>query len=677
MNSDITQCTEEGSKNHYTMYGYFERRQYKHKTTLPTDFEWGRYVSINKDLQEAGITTEEYAKYHYLVYGIHEKRTYNSLPGDFEWREYLSCNLDVLEAGITTKEGAVKHYLTYGISDERNYKKIKVNDLYDLNKKNIYIVCENNTGGSWKYLVDIMNNYNNYNYIFLNTKESLKKIKRESLIVIQYLFNVEFHINELIEIIQSSKLRLVIPLHDFYWFDINKPNQHNKYLSSNISVNKQIIQFFDIAQKVVCPSEFVYKEYSKYFNTSKFIIVPHNDYPLTIGPPIVPKINNTINIGIFNDYSIYKGKESYNYLTEKVKIHNGKVVNYMIVGKNIPRYSECEFYDFVKYYNIHAFLLLNKWGETYCYTLTKILNSGLPIFYNNIGAFKERIPRNDHYFINLENENQCNTSLKDNFCTFLDHIIDKNGDSYKNITDFTLKYNPYYNTLLHNYKNVVIITSKIIVSSNKLDYIHYRSIYTADQRYSDTLKTIQSIKTHIPGAYIILVDNSTLPNEQSIVLKKEVGHFLNINNEEYSYYTDKSEYKGFGEIYQTILALKYIQDNNIQYESLFKISGRYFLNDSFNINKYHTSTFVFKKNESLSDRNYYYTSFYKMGNNLQNYIQILQKILHIKNFDKYNNFKDLEVILPRELKDNGIKYDTIPILGITQNISVWNDKSNI
>jgi hypothetical protein len=66
-----------------------------------------------------------------------------------------------------------------------------------------------------------------------------------------------------------------------------------------------------------------------------------------------------------------------------------------------------------------------------------------------------------------------------------------------------------------------------------------------------------------------------------------------------------------------------------------------------------------------------------MGNNLQNYIQILQKILHIKNFDKYNNFKDLEVILPRELKDNGIKYDTIPILGITQNISVWNDKSNI
>ena len=33
--------------------------------------------------------------------------------------------------------------------------------------------------------------------------------------------------------------------------------------------------------------------------------------------------------------------------------------------------------------------MLNEWGETYGYLLTKIINSGLPLLYNNFGAVKE------------------------------------------------------------------------------------------------------------------------------------------------------------------------------------------------------------------------------------------------------------------------------------------------
>ena len=681
MNQDVQPHTEESAKNHYDLYGESEGRKYKTSNVIPTGFNWEEYISINSDLKEAGIVDEESARYHFLVYGIYEKRRYKHdqiLPTDFDWKEYIACNLDISEGGITTKELAIDHYLKHGILEGRKYIKFKYKQEDHKNKKEIYIVCENNNGGSWKYLVDIMDNYKNYNYIFLNTKESITNIKKGSLIIVQYLFNIEFSIHTLLSLISTLNLKLIIPIHDFYWFDINTKNQHNKYLITNAVNDTSVIKLFNLAYKVICPSDFVHKEYSKYFNTSNFITVPHNDYSVT-NELIIPKVKTIINIGIFNDYSIYKGKEAYEYITNNVVQYKGYFPKYLIVGKNIPRYNESDFYEYVSRYNIHAFLLLNKWGETYCYTLTKILNSGLPIFYNNIGAFKERIPTSDHYFVNSNSESDYSDTvlLKERFCKFLDYLIANNrNDSYKQILSNKIHYVPFYNNLLHNYKDIVIITSKIIVSNNKLNYAGNRSIYTPIERYNDTLKTIQSIKKYIPEAYIILVDNSELNTQQSIVLNRELGHFLNINNKEYSYYTDKSEYKGFGEIYQTILGLKYIQDNNIQYESLFKISGRYILNNSFDINNYRTEGFIFKKNTTLSDRKYYYTCFYKIGN-IQEYIQILKRILKITNFDKYNNFKDLEVIVPHELNENKIKFNTIPLLGLTQNVSVWDDKSNI
>ena len=45
----------------------------------------------------------------------------------------------------------------------------------------------------------------------------------------------------------------------------------------------------------------------------------------------------------------------------------------------------------IKNNKIHALLYLNKYGETWCYSLSKAIKTGLPILYNNLGAFKERL----------------------------------------------------------------------------------------------------------------------------------------------------------------------------------------------------------------------------------------------------------------------------------------------
>ena len=105
--------------------------------------------------------------------------------------------------------------------------------------------------------------------------------------------------------------------------------------------------------------------------------------------------NNEINIGNLSGFSEYKGRDYILDLIDKYKTYNNYTINFIVVGYNSPAYNETEYYEYVKKYNIHGLTYLNKWGETWCYSLTKALNTGLPIVYNNIGAFKERISNKD------------------------------------------------------------------------------------------------------------------------------------------------------------------------------------------------------------------------------------------------------------------------------------------
>ena len=51
------------------------------------------------------------------------------------------------------------------------------------------------------------------------------------------------------------------------------------------------------------------------------------------------------------------------------------------------------FFDINIKYNIHCLTYLSIVGESLCYSLTKGLVSQLPIFYNNIGTFDERVDK--------------------------------------------------------------------------------------------------------------------------------------------------------------------------------------------------------------------------------------------------------------------------------------------
>ena len=250
-------------------------------------------------------------------------------------------------------------------------------------------------------------------------------------------------------------------------------------------------------------------------------------------------------------------------------------------------------------------------------------------------------------------------------------IINK-SDIIDNEEYYKLYYEPIYK------KNIVIITSKIYTSNKSFSYVNNRSIYTKDERLSQTINTIDSIRNKIPDSYIILFDNSEFDNNEYDLLDNYVDKFINITDSaELNYYTNEYEYKAFAEIFQMLklydVFFKKIDSKMIN--NIFKITGRYILNDKFNYNNYnneYNDKNIFKRDYNLDYMKYYYTCFYKISKNfLHEYFKILLETFNNK--DYYVN-KNLEEIIPEIINYNFIEFKE---LGITQYIAVFNQINNI
>ena len=336
----------------------------------------------------------------------------------------------------------------------------------------IYIICENKLGGSFKYLKDLIRIYK-FKPIFIKNKSELNNInfKEQDYIIVQYLMFTDLSVNDVINVYKKYNFKIIIPIHDFYWMT-NKfygysSLFHNLYITENFTISNEVDTLFNIADYIICPSSFMYNFIKKYFTKCKNIkLIPHNDYDVNYSnDKYVPKIlNKTINIGVFHEFSEYKGKEYYLMLLNHFKDYKEYKLNFLIPGKNIPKYNEHEFFNFIKEYNVHCFTFLNKWGEPYCYTLTKALISGLPIIYNNIGALIDRIPDDPHYFkvFNTEKEMDNHKHLIRHFSDLLNYIILNNGadEKLKKSINNRMIIRSEYNNIFANFLKVNQFTVK-------------------------------------------------------------------------------------------------------------------------------------------------------------------------------------------------------------------------
>ena len=117
-------------------------------------------------------------------------------------------------------------------------------------------------------------------------------------------------------------------------------------------------------------------------------------------------------------------------------------------------------------------------------------------------------------------------------------------------------------------------------------YSKTRSIYSFEELFNQTINTIKSIRKYIPYSHIVLFDNSNLSDINKKTLTDLTDCFINVtDNKLLNYYTD-SKYKCIGEMAQTCYFydyyLKNIHNKNV-ITNFFKISGRYLINDKFNL----------------------------------------------------------------------------------------------
>ena len=228
--------------------------------------------------------------------------------------------------------------------------------------------------------------------------------------------NVENFVNALI---MKPYITLIVTVHDFYWLKQNNPNIVYSAFEKTQTTYHMCQKLFERANLVIFPSNMLqhrFAEKNVNFDNINYIVQPHCDVYYNDIEPYYPMIeNHTIKILYIGVFCEHKG---FNLLINILKLfskyqhpYEGSRYNIQLyllgynplsTENNVYTIPGIEIINLGKYNNKNVFKLINMIKpniitlmsiaeETWSYTLSIVLKTGLPIFYNNIGAYKERI----------------------------------------------------------------------------------------------------------------------------------------------------------------------------------------------------------------------------------------------------------------------------------------------
>lgn len=176
-----------------------------------------------------------------------------------------------------------------------------------------------------------------------------------------------------------------------------------------------------------------------------------------------------------------------------------------------------------------------------------------------------------------------------------------------------------------------IITSVINTISTDLTY-GPRSFYNINERFEQTLQTIQTIKYYVPNADIYLIEGSHITFEMEYIFENVVNKYINVYNNKYIRTAVESKLKGYGEAAQIYHVFNKYDFTN--YDYIFKISGRYYLNSEFDLKTLLSNNDItFCKGKSIEIVS---TVLYMIPKSKINEL-INVYTLAIKIYDEYNN----------------------------------------
>jgi len=162
--------------------------------------------------------------------------------------------------------------------------------------------------------------------------------------------------------------------------------------------------------------------------------------------------------------------------------------------------------------------------------------------------------------------------------------------------------------------NITLITSIIHTPDLPLSYIKTRSIYSHEERFNQTKKTIETIREKIPNNKIFLIECSLLTQNETEYFQNTVDIFINIFDTHSENLISRmfTKSKAMGEGTMTIFAINYLYASKIKFENMFKISGRYWLTENFHYENFDNNNVVVKYIDNDSTNTL--TSLYKLPN---------------------------------------------------------------
>ena len=213
-------------------------------------------------------------------------------------------------------------------TNELNNNVLTIKEL-DCNK--YFIINNNLSGGSYKWQKDIeqfiplvrIYNYNMLVKILQNHSDT-----QSIIILINSFINTDFTNNKIIELHKKYKFNLILPIHEWCWFNNStkwSANYHSIYLNENLTLSENSKNLFDICSKIICPSNFMYDIFLKYYPNEKIQKCEWIDYALKdISCNYnVCKINTeVVNIGVLTINCEVKGEEQVRYLLHKYRNNN-------------------------------------------------------------------------------------------------------------------------------------------------------------------------------------------------------------------------------------------------------------------------------------------------------------------------------------------------------------------
>lgn len=220
--------------------------------------------------------------------------------------------------------------------------------------------------------------------------------------------------------------------------------------------------------------------------------------------------------------------------------------------------------------------------------------------------------------------------------------------------------------------NLVLITSIIDTPNTPLSY-GVRSIYTCQERFQQTKYTIKSIREKIPNAKIFIVECSEFNEEQKQFFLENSDYVLNLFNNISIRKNIHSPSKSLCEGTMTFYALQFIIEQNIKFDNLIKISGRYYLSEKFNYDNFNNNKIIIKYIDNNVDN--VFTALYKLP---YQYLLKFKEFL-INNNNNMLNCIGYEVLFAefiKQINQNNENINNYQIIGLAGYVSVSNDFYN-